>query len=431
VGPSLSVYVRLTVLLFAIIVIPHEVLAAKHYLTITSDPSGATVEINGVRVGTTPYQVEIPDGYLHGTKTVFGKVLRQPQRMKVTCDGYLPREVELTGPSLQWIAMNGTNHGSYWLLKSDSFSVRLEKASTIFTGSVQAAFVEQVGSGMRSSMSPEEIVRQSNSAVLFLQGSGGTGSGFLISETGVAVTNAHVARGESDLIATTGNGQNFKSRVVYIDPTLDIALVKLEGEGFPHLTLGDISSAHPGGTAIVIGTPSKGFQNSVTRGVIGGVGPLHGNPGIWIQTDAAINPGNSGGPLLSDRGEVIGITTQKQFSSTDGRPLQGIGFALSSADLAEVLRRFYPNLGPNNPNSPVIQSPGKGRVSILAQNDGADVYVDGKFVGNAPSVVTLSSGTHKVEVKDTRHHVWQRDLEVMPDSELKLNAVFPDDGPSH
>jgi S1-C subfamily serine protease len=395
---------------------------AKTYLTITSEPSGATVEINGKVVGKTPYRVEIPAGYLQGAKTVFGKLLRQPTHLRLTLDGYLPKETELTNGPLQWIAYNGTNHGDYWLLKSETFNFTLDKAATTFTGTVQVALSNSAPAVMRSALPVEDIVRNSSPAVLFLQSSEGTGSGFLISETGIAVTNAHVARAQTELIATAGNGQSFQAKVIYIDPALDIALIKLEGAGFPHLRLADVGSVQSGSSVIAIGTPSKGFQNSVTKGVVGGIGPLTKEPGTWVQTDAAINPGNSGGPLLNSSGEVVGITTQRPFLSSDGRPLQGIGFALSSSDLLTVLQRFYPNVSAVAPSQ--VEHRGKGKVSISADVEGADIYIDGKFVGNAPGTFSLTSGPHAIEVKAQSRTDWKRELEVMEDSEVRLSAVL-------
>jgi S1-C subfamily serine protease len=141
---------------------------------------------------------------------------------------------------------------------------------------------------------------------------------------------------------------------------------------------------------------------------------------LWIQTDTAINPGNSGGPLLNATGDVVGITTQKQFLSGDGRPLQGIGFALSSSDLLTVVQKFFPNVRQMEGNRE--QSVGKGRVSIVADIEGADVYIDGKLVGETPATFTLTSGQHKVEVKDPNGQSWQRELEVLDGSEVKLTA---------
>jgi S1-C subfamily serine protease len=149
---------------------------------------------------------------------------------------------------------------------------------------------------------------------------------------------------------------------------------------------------------------------------------MDGEPGTWIQTDAAINPGNSGGPLLNAAGEVVGIITQKRFHSSDGRQLQSIGFALSSTDLLSVLVRFYPNLSPDATLQP--EHRGFGKVSVTSDLDAADIYIDGKFVGNAPATFNLPAGPHKIEAKGQSGTAWQRDLEVLPDSDVKLRAVL-------
>ena len=394
--------------------------SAKDYLTINSQPQGATVELDGVVVGKTPYTVEIPGGYLRGAKSVFGKLLRHQVHLKLTLDGYLSKELDLaTGPT-PWIAYNGTYHGDFWILKGATFNLTLEKAATSFTGNVQTTLSNSAVLTMGPALPMEEIVKNANGAVLLLSGSQGTGSGFIVSDTGVAVTNAHVARGQDTLTATAGNGQSFQSKVVYVDPSLDIALLKLEGSGFPQLKLAPTQTVQSGSTVLAIGTPSKGFQNSVTKGIVSGLGPIKGEPGVWIQTDTAMNPGNSGGPLLNSAGDVIGITTQKQFLSSDGRPLQGIGFALSSSDLLTVLQRFFPEVRLTQTNQE-MKPKGKGRVTILADAEGAEVFVDGKFIGNVPSTLTLPAGSHRIEVKD-QNGTWQRDLEVLEDSDVKVNA---------
>jgi hypothetical protein len=167
---------------------------AKDFLTVNSNPPGATVEIDGIVVGKTPYRVEVPGGYLHGTRSVFGKLLRQQTHLRLVLDGYLPKEADLARGPIPWVALNGTYHGDYWLLKTATFDFTLEKAATTFTGNVQATLINSGPTSMRPGLPTEEIVRLSNAAVLFLKGSEGTGSGFLVSDTGVAVTNAHVQK---------------------------------------------------------------------------------------------------------------------------------------------------------------------------------------------------------------------------------------------
>jgi len=416
------VFTRIAVLCAIVLSVPIQSSAKKDYLMISSTPSGATVEIDGVAVGRTPYTVEIPGAYLRGSHLVLAKFLRHQIHLRLTLDGYLSKELDLANGPTPLIAANGVNHGYVWFLKTAEFNLTLEKAATSFTGNIQAALTNNATVTMGSAPSTEDIVRNANAAVLFLRGSQGTGSGFLVSGSGVAVTNAHVARGQDSLNATTGNGQSFVAKVVYIDPSLDIALLKLEGTGFPQLRLAATQSVQAGSAVVAMGTPSKGFQNSVTKGIISGLGPMPNESGIWLQTDTAINPGNSGGPLLNAAGDVVGIATQKQFLSGDGRPLQGIGFALSSSDLLTVLQRFFPNVTGVQPAPQQSSRAGKGKVSISADVDGGEIFIDGKFVGSTPATFSLSSGPHKIEVKDQIGGIWQRDLEVLDDSDVRVVA---------
>jgi S1-C subfamily serine protease len=382
------------------------------------------VELDGIMVGTTPYTVEIPSSYVKGGRSVFTKFLRHQIHLRLTLSGYLPKEVDLANGPTPFVTLNGVNHGDIWILKSDNFHFAMEKAATTFTGNVQVNLSNAGASTMTPSITTEELVHVAGPAVLLVQTAEGTGSGFLVESSGIAVTNAHVAKGQNQLTVIFGNEQRFEAKVVYVDTALDVALLKLVGDAeFPRLKLADLGSIQAGSSVVAIGSPSTGFQNSVTKGIVGGIGPIPGEPGTWIQTDAAINPGNSGGPLLNSSGEVIGITTQKHFASNDGRPLQGIGFALSSNDLLSVLSRFYPNLTVEA--TPLKPAPhGKGKVSISADLDGADIFIDAKFVGNAPAVFSLSSGPHRIEVRGLGGAVWSRNLEVLEDSEVSLRALL-------
>jgi serine protease Do len=272
----------------------------------------------------------------------------------------------------------------------------------------------------------EKVAEIANPAVVLLRGTDKAGTGFLITDSGVIATNAHVAKDESSLIVEFHGRGSLIGKIVYIDPHLDLALVKVEGEGFPHLSLSDATGVRPGQTVIAIGNPAMGMPNAntVTKGIVSAVGrDAEAGDGTWIQTDAAINPGNSGGPLLNAHAEVVGINTIRFFTapSPDGRPLEGIGLALSSADLVQILRRFYPNASP--PNS-TAASTGTGNVVFTSDLVGAEIYVDGKFVGQSPSTIPLASGLHHIEVKSTGKRTWARDLEVLKDSQLTLHPVL-------
>src|SRR5438445_6944521 len=323
---------------------PSRALAEK--LQITSNPSGATVEIDGVVLGTTPFEKDYPGGYFHKTRTSFGTRLEHPMVARIRLAGYVTKELTLTEGPMNWISLNGRNHGEYWLLKSDHFHVELESIAETCTGAV-VANAPGGDAGVPPELSLEELVRQTKPAVVYLKGLDKAGSGFFVTGTGVIVTNAHGARGEESLLALLSTGQQLEAKVVYVDADLDIALAKVElpsgRNAFPHLALTGATGVHQGESVLAIGNPGDAMLFSVTKGIVSAVGKFpNSGHGTWVQTDAPINPGNSGGPLLNSRGEVIGINTQKLIKKN----VTGIGFALSSSDLLEVLHRFYPNAVP-------------------------------------------------------------------------------------
>ena len=143
------------------------------------------------------------------------------------------------------------------------------------------------------------------------------------------MTNAHVVKGADKITAVLNDGREIDATLVGTDPQTDVAVVKIEGKGFPFLTLGDSEEIDIGEWVIAIGSPFQ-LEASVTVGVVSAKGRQ--NLKItdfedFIQTDAAINPGNSGGPLLSLKSEVIGINTA--IVSRSGGYM-GIGFAIPS-----------------------------------------------------------------------------------------------------
>ena len=162
--------------------------------------------------------------------------------------------------------------------------------------------------------------------------SGGTGSGFIVSSTGLILTNNHVVAGAATLTVTLADGRQLPATVVSTDPTHDLAVIKVKATGLPAVKLADSSSLQVGELAIAIGSPLGTFTDTVTSGIVSGLNRsiTVGESGSrttedltgLIQTDAAINPGNSGGPLLDASGSVIGIVTASSSSA------QGIGFAI-------------------------------------------------------------------------------------------------------
>jgi S1-C subfamily serine protease len=386
-------------------------------LKITSDPPGATVEIDGIKVGTTPYEMKMPGGYFH--KTALGTHLEHPMKLRVSKEKFSSKELEMTEGPIPYVAysvLGGAYRGDCWLMKTNHFEFSLEPAAKSFTGTVIASTVGSSTIEMRAELAVEDIVQQSKPSVVELKRSDGHGSGFFITDTGVIATNAHVAKGEQTLIAEMSSGQKLDAKVIYVDDEKDIALVKVEGSGFQHLTLSELASVRQGQTVVALGNPGLSLPFSATKGIVSAVGHLEGNgKGTWIQTDAAINPGNSGGPLLNTHAEVVGINTQKIIA----KDFQGISFALSSNDLIEVLHRFYPVV--TIPGSQPGKSPdGFGVVTVSSDPDGADVFLDGKFIGNAPATLKIPVGEHAIRLSSANRADWARNVEILKDSQVSL-----------
>ena len=174
----------------------------------------------------------------------------------------------------------------------------------------------------------------------------GGGSGFIISPDGLIVTNKHVVEDTSATYTVlTNDGQKYDAKVLSRDPTNDLALVKIEAKNLPSLTLGDSSKLEIGESVIAIGNSLGQYHNTVTSGIVSGIGrtiTAGGTTGSEqlegvIQTDAAINPGNSGGPLLDIGGSVIGINTAIDSQG------QLVGFAIPVNDIKRDLDSFNKN----------------------------------------------------------------------------------------
>ncbi|HTP47285.1 MAG TPA: DegQ family serine endoprotease [Casimicrobiaceae bacterium] len=247
----------------------------------------------------------------------------------------------------------------------------------------------------------------------------GVGSGFIINADGVILTNAHVVDGADEVTVKLTDKREFTAKVLGVDTTTDIAVLKIAAHDLPYVRIGDPKSTKVGEWVVAIGQPF-GFENTVTSGIVSAKSrSLPGDSYVpFIQTDAAVNPGNSGGPLFNLKGEVIGINSQI-FSRSGG--FQGLAFAVPidvamqvkdeivqtghashgrlGVTIQEVNQALAQNFGLKAPKGALVSSVEKGSPGAEAGLQPGDVILklDGKDVSSSselpPMVSALKGGT--------------------------------------
>ena len=168
-----------------------------------------------------------------------------------------------------------------------------------------------------------------------------SGSGFVISQDGYIVTNFHVVENAKKITVTTQGGTEYDAELIGRDNTADMALIKVDGEDLPAVTLGSNKELAIGDMVVAIGNPLSALEATQTVGYISGKNrevTTDSNVVNMLQTDAAINSGNSGGPLFNMRGEVVGVTTAKYSgTTTSGASIEGLSFAIPIDDLKKSI----------------------------------------------------------------------------------------------
>jgi serine protease Do len=249
----------------------------------------------------------------------------------------------------------------------------------------------------------------------------GLGSGFIVSQDGFIVTNAHVVENAEDITVRLSDKREFKAKVVGADTRSDIAVIKIDATQLPVVRIGDTGKLRVGEWVIAIGSPF-GFSNTVTAGIVSAKSRenLSQDPNLdaipFIQTDVAVNPGNSGGPLLNMKGEVIGINSQI-FSRTGA--FAGISFAIPidyAFNVADQLMK--------------TGRVTRGRIGVSISNvtrDLAESLGLGKPMGAAVGTVEENSPAAKagLEAGDVILKIDGRNIEGSADLSRTIRALKP------
>ncbi len=219
---------------------------------------------------------------------------------------------ERYGPAVVNISVVGTSRRS--AAADDAVAEDDDSASSDPWLEFFRRFQEQQQGGRGKAQPPQE--RQTR----------GIGSGFILSADGLILTNAHVVKGAKEVTVKLPDRRELVAKVLGVDPSTDIAVLKIDAKNLPVVTLGRVADLKVGEWVAAIGSPF-GFENTVTAGVVSAKNRALPDDSAtpFIQTDVAVNPGNSGGPLFNSRGEVVGINSQ--IYSRSGS-YQGVSFAI-------------------------------------------------------------------------------------------------------
>jgi S1-C subfamily serine protease len=169
------------------------------------------------------------------------------------------------------------------------------------------------------------------------------GSGFIVDARGFIVTNQHVVENAARLTVILANGQDRQATLVSHDaPFTDVAVIRVSGPALRPIAFGDSASLRLGQTVVAIGSAVFEYRNSVSVGVVSGLGRRWLREGVFmedlVQTDAAINSGNSGGPLITTNGEVVGMVTNVVRRLGTAENVIGVSFAISSRTMAPIVQ---------------------------------------------------------------------------------------------
>lgn len=247
--------------------------------------------------------------------------------------------------SLYWNGRMQTMNDAF----DNKLAVMQEKLESVQSGGSAGAAGTQEGSvapGQVYSQNVQAVVAISNQSLTTniygqVSETASSGSGFIISADGYVVSNYHVVAGATKLSVITSDSTSYEAELVGVDSTNDLAVLKIDGEDLPCVTLGSSDALKVGDMVMAIGNPLGELTSTLTVGYVSAKDRVVNTDGSYmnmLQTDAAINSGNSGGPLFNAAGEVVGITTAKYSgTSTSGATIEGIGFAIPIDDVIGIV----------------------------------------------------------------------------------------------
>ena len=190
-------------------------------------------------------------------------------------------------------------------------------------------------------LSLQDIYNQNISSVVSISSRAGSGSGMVISPCGYILTNSHVLGGSQTAQVLFHDGTELPARIVGTDPVSDLAVLDVDAANLTPVTFGSDEQLQVGDCVVAIGDPlGVALRGTMTNGIISAINrdlEIDGRTVHLIQTNAALNAGNSGGPLLNCYGQVIGINTMKAGDYANKSGVEGIGFAIPSSTVKEVV----------------------------------------------------------------------------------------------
>ena len=199
-----------------------------------------------------------------------------------------------------------------------------------------------------------------------LPGGTATGTGVVLTKDGYLVTNAHVVKDAGAINVQLTDERIFQAQLVGMDETSDLAVLRVEANDLSPACFGDSSTLQIGDTVVAIGDPlGVEFRGTYTDGIVSGIDrdvEMNGRTMTLIQTNAALNSGNSGGPLINGYGQVVGINTMKIGTFTDQAGVEGLGFAIPSTTVKDIVEQL------------IAQGYVSGRPTLGIQGDGLSPF---------------------------------------------------------